>query len=229
MAKRTLECHGKCGNTLEVFAENITAFICRSCNSTAPPRGSLLCSTCLVRAVKVNENVKEVMCSHCTQTALTQYKQEDRLDRSEITGEMIRAAMKKEGWKTYKVAAAHLQKIDKTMSAARLGQNVRGNISPPERVLVDWVRETLTGSEMDKLDAPDTQTPPKAVKPSVGHDDAEAEIVKWLQSNEGWHSRSDITDSLRMTTSVWNQAIKELVSSGKVNRKGKKRGTRYSI
>lgn len=149
MAKRTLSCLGGCGATLVVFAENVVGHVCRRCTSTPPPRGSLLCAGCSIRAVTVGPEVTSVVCSTCTQIGLSQQRQEDRLDRSEITGAMIRAAMKKKGWKTYKVAAMYLQKRQKNMTAARLGRNVRGDISPPERMLVDWVRETLTNKEMD--------------------------------------------------------------------------------
>ncbi len=54
------------------------------------------------------------------------------------------------------------------------------------------------------------------------------QIVAWLQEHSGWHSRAEILDALGdVSSSDWNQAIRELVSFGEVGRKGEKRGTRY--
>lgn len=225
MAKRELECLGKCGSTLTVYADNVTAHICRRC-TTPPPRGSLLCDLCGERTVAADTaNVKAVTCSSCTQRDLTRRREVDRLDRSEVTGEMIREAMKKSGWNTYKLASLHLMKRDRNLTASRLGRNVRGDISPPDRSLVDWVREVMPDAE-----APVPKDKPKA-KPKtvqmVGHDDAADKIVAWLTKQTGRHSRSQILNAVPMDVSVWNQAIKDLVESGRVTRTGQKKGTKY--
>lgn len=54
-------------------------------------------------------------------------------------------------------------------------------------------------------------------------------ILAWLGTQPGWHARSDILADLDLSTGDWNVAIRQLVDSGQVEKKGEKRGTRYRL
>jgi hypothetical protein len=53
-------------------------------------------------------------------------------------------------------------------------------------------------------------------------------ILGWLRERPGWHARADVLAELDdLSAAQWNEAIRELVSFGEVERRGEKRGTRY--
>jgi HTH-type transcriptional regulator/antitoxin HigA len=52
-------------------------------------------------------------------------------------------------------------------------------------------------------------------------------LLGWLQSNPGWHSRSEALAGTGLSSNSWIAAIKDLVDSGLVDSKGQKRGRRY--
>ena len=53
-------------------------------------------------------------------------------------------------------------------------------------------------------------------------------ILGWLRERPGWHARADVLAELGdLSAAQWNEAIRELVSFGEVERRGEKRGTRY--
>ncbi|CDI04376.1 MAG TPA: ATP phosphoribosyltransferase regulatory subunit [Candidatus Competibacter sp.] len=54
-------------------------------------------------------------------------------------------------------------------------------------------------------------------------------IVEYLEGHPGWHAKSDILDATRITDSQWNAATAALISSGRVERQGERRGARYRI
>ncbi|MBX3691728.1 type IIL restriction-modification enzyme MmeI [Dokdonella sp.] len=54
-------------------------------------------------------------------------------------------------------------------------------------------------------------------------------IVEHLKAHPGWHAKSDILAATDITDGQWNTAISELTSSGKVERQGERRGTRYRL
>lgn len=53
-------------------------------------------------------------------------------------------------------------------------------------------------------------------------------IAEYLKANPGWHSKSDIVAVIGVTDRKWNASIASLIDNGIVERKGEKRGTRYS-
>ncbi len=52
-------------------------------------------------------------------------------------------------------------------------------------------------------------------------------LAWWFSEHPGWHARQDIMEELEIDAGSWNRAIRELVESEEVVRKGEKRGTRY--
>jgi hypothetical protein len=54
-------------------------------------------------------------------------------------------------------------------------------------------------------------------------------IVEYLKGHPGWHAKSDILAATRITDGQWNAATADLISSGRVERQGERRGARYRI
>lgn len=54
-------------------------------------------------------------------------------------------------------------------------------------------------------------------------------IVEYLTGHPGWHAKSDILAATRITDGQWNAATADLISSGRVERQGERRGARYRI
>ena len=54
-------------------------------------------------------------------------------------------------------------------------------------------------------------------------------IVKHLKAHPGWHAKSHILAATGITDGQWNTAITDLISVGKVERQGERRGTRYRL
>jgi hypothetical protein len=52
-------------------------------------------------------------------------------------------------------------------------------------------------------------------------------IIDFLTVFAGWHAKADIIGYINITDRQWNTAIAELISGGRVERQGEKRGTRY--
>lgn len=53
------------------------------------------------------------------------------------------------------------------------------------------------------------------------------EILDFLSAHAGWHAKADVLAATYITDGQWNGAIAELISAGKVERQGEKRGARY--
>lgn len=54
-------------------------------------------------------------------------------------------------------------------------------------------------------------------------------ILSFLGAHDGWRAKADVLAATRITDGQWNIAIADLISVGKVERQGEKRGTRYRI
>ncbi|WP_339331981.1 Eco57I restriction-modification methylase domain-containing protein [Aeromonas caviae] len=52
-------------------------------------------------------------------------------------------------------------------------------------------------------------------------------ILNFLSAHTHWHSKSDVLAATSIKDGQWNTSIAELISSGKVERQGERRGTRY--
>ncbi|MFT3760076.1 Eco57I restriction-modification methylase domain-containing protein [Thauera sp.] len=54
-------------------------------------------------------------------------------------------------------------------------------------------------------------------------------ILGFLRAHDGWHAKADILAATGITDSQWTPAINELITCGKVERQGERRGARYRI
>jgi hypothetical protein len=54
-------------------------------------------------------------------------------------------------------------------------------------------------------------------------------ILGFLRTHDGWHAKADVLDATGITDGQWNAAIADLISDGKVERQGERRGARYRI
>ena len=54
-----------------------------------------------------------------------------------------------------------------------------------------------------------------------------ASVLSWLVSHSYWHAKADILAATGITDGQWNAAIAQLISDGKVERQGERRGARY--
>jgi len=54
-------------------------------------------------------------------------------------------------------------------------------------------------------------------------------IAEYLNTHAGWHAKADIVAATGMTDGQWNAAIAKLLSTGRVERQGERRGTRYRL
>lgn len=54
-------------------------------------------------------------------------------------------------------------------------------------------------------------------------------IVEYLNAHPGWRAKADVLAATGITDGQWNAAITDLISVGKVERQGERRGARYRI
>ena len=52
-------------------------------------------------------------------------------------------------------------------------------------------------------------------------------ILGFLSAQGGWHAKADVLAATGITDGQWNAAITDLITGGKVERKGERRGARY--
>jgi hypothetical protein len=50
-----------------------------------------------------------------------------------------------------------------------------------------------------------------------------------LKAHPGWHAKADVLAATGITDGQWNVAITDLISRGRVERQGERRGTRYRL
>jgi hypothetical protein len=65
--------------------------------------------------------------------------------------------------------------------------------------------------------------------PNLHANDSTEKILTALASSSQWLAKSDVLAAAGITDSQWNAAILDLVSGGKVERQGERRGARYRI
>jgi hypothetical protein len=75
--------------------------------------------------------------------------------------------------------------------------------------------------------AANQQQPPIADKRDRTFTSPAGAILDFLAGCAGWHSKADVLGYTHITDGQWNSAIADLISGGKVERQGEKRGTRY--
>lgn len=74
------------------------------------------------------------------------------------------------------------------------------------------------------VDRPETPRATQTV--AASGDDA---LLSWLQQNPDWHGKEAILSGSGYPENRWNQGIKALLDSGRVERMGERRGARYRI
>jgi hypothetical protein len=68
---------------------------------------------------------------------------------------------------------------------------------------------------------------PMAAEPHRSYASPATAVFDFLTTRAGWHAKADILGFTNITDGQWNAAIADLISGGKVERQGEKRGTRY--
>jgi hypothetical protein len=56
-----------------------------------------------------------------------------------------------------------------------------------------------------------------------------ATIISFLSTHDGWHAKADVLAATGITEGQWNVTIADLISGGRVERQGEKRGARYRL
>jgi hypothetical protein len=78
---------------------------------------------------------------------------------------------------------------------------------------------------------PDSAAPRPAMRSSSSTQTTDAvpahAILDYLRSHPGWHAKADVLAVTGLTDSQWNAAIADLVATGRVERRGERRGARY--
>lgn len=77
------------------------------------------------------------------------------------------------------------------------------------------------------LAQPSLDFEPRVAATGNGATPAEA-IVSFLGAHDGWHAKADVLAATGITDGQWNAAIADLISGGRVDRQGERRGARYS-
>jgi hypothetical protein len=58
---------------------------------------------------------------------------------------------------------------------------------------------------------------------------AAAAILGFLNANDDWHAKTDVLAATGITEGQWSAAIATLISDGRIERQGQKRGTQYRL
>ena len=77
------------------------------------------------------------------------------------------------------------------------------------------------------LAQPSLDFEPRAAATGNGATPSEA-ILIFLGARGGWHAKADVLAATGITDGQWNAAIADLISGGRVERQGERRGARYS-
>lgn len=65
--------------------------------------------------------------------------------------------------------------------------------------------------------------------PTPGANSSIAEVLGFLETHRGWHARAAILAGTNISDAQWKLAIDDLITSGKVERQGERRGARYRV
>ncbi len=99
----------------------------------------------------------------------------------------------------------------------------RSSIPKVRRHLEPWidVPEPVYGVAVEPPGVP--------VRENTGPYDPEGAVLRWLQTNPGWHSPAEIKSALGLCRGAWSRTIRALLDSNRVERHGEKRGTKYRV
>jgi hypothetical protein len=103
-----------------------------------------------------------------------------------------------------------------------VAQGLQGSAAQHKSPRVTRAKRTLSSSIIQpSLDfETDATTPDHALTPV-------AAILSFLDANDGWNAKTDVLAATGITERQWSAAITTLLSEGRIERQGEKRGTQY--
>lgn len=122
------------------------------------------------------------------------------------------------------VVLRRLSELNRQRYEEEVAQGLHGDAMP--RASVRATRASRTSSTA--MVQPSLDFESGAATPVNGATPATA-ILDFLSSHDGWHAKADLLAATGITDSQWNATITDLMSGGKVERQGERRGARYRI
>ena len=115
-----------------------------------------------------------------------------------------------------------LSDLNRQRYEEEVAQGLHGNATPrASRRATRASRNSSTESFQPSLDFErGAATPVSCAPPATA-------ILSFLNANDGWHAKADVLAATGITDGQWNTAIAELITGGKVERQGERRGARY--
>ena len=101
--------------------------------------------------------------------------------------------------------------------------HLRSAIPGVRRMLEPWI------DVPEPAYSPTEKSPALAVRERGTPYDLAGAVLEWLSVNIGWHAPSEIKDALNLDRATWARTIRMLVNDGRVERVGRKRGTKYRV
>lgn len=167
-------------------------------------------------------------------------------DLRDFQQEIDRAIAVAYGWNDLVIELGHHQKNQGsrfTLSAAIAGQVLTRLVSLNRQ---RYEGEVARGSHADAAPRASARVPragratsAAATQPSFDFETVAATAVNsvtpataifvFLDAHGGWHAKADVLAATGITDGQWNAAIADLISGGRVERQGEKRGARYRI
>jgi len=99
--------------------------------------------------------------------------------------------------------------------------HLRSSIPKVRRYLEPWV------DVPEPVPAFTTETTAAAVREPAAPHDPEAAVLQWLRTNPGWHSPAEMKHAVGLDRSAWTRTVRRLMETGRIERQGQKRGTKY--
>lgn len=125
-----------------------------------------------------------------------------------------------------------LSELNRQRYEEEVAQGLHGNTTPRtstpkrRRTSIDVPQPSL---DFDPLSANEGQYL-KVAEPRPDYRVGPAHaIVEHLKTHSGWHAKSDILAATGITDGQWNAAINDLLTNGKVERQGERRGAHYRL
>ena len=99
--------------------------------------------------------------------------------------------------------------------------HLRGSI-PKVRQMLEPFTDVV-----EPIRAIDRESRATAVAEPVPVFDPEGSVLEWLRDNPGWNRPSMVKQALGLDRSTWSRTIRTLVETGRAEKKGQRRGTKY--
>jgi hypothetical protein len=123
-----------------------------------------------------------------------------------------------------------LSELNRQRYEEEVAQGLYGNASP--RASTPKRRRTSTDVPQPSFDFDDIPAIEgqnlKVTEPRADHRPGPIHsILEYLKAHPGWHAKAYVLAATGITDGKWNAAINDLVSGGRVERQGERRGARY--